>query len=142
MSHARRNWFTVDKQGTSILFFSVVKPLFDQFFDWNCCLDIGSKGKIWKSVQNSLFHWKREDNLLGDVKYPFLNKYLTFLGLFQSNGKNVLIKNMVHRCAFLENHKNLFFFEKNTRNKCFRSKYQQFSANFGQIFTFPTQVLL
>ena len=70
------------------------------FFDWNCCVDIGSKGKIWKSVQNSLFHWKREDNLLGDVKYPFLNKHLTFLGLFQSNGKNVLIKNMVHRCVF------------------------------------------
>ena len=70
------------------------------FFDWNCCVDIGSKGKIWKSVQNSLFHWKREDNLLGDVKYPFLNKHLTFLGLFQSNGKNVLIKNMVDRCVF------------------------------------------
>ena len=70
------------------------------FFDWNCCVDIGSKGKIWKSVQNSLFHWKREDNLLGDVKYPFLNKHLTFLGLFQSNGKDVLIKNMVHRCVF------------------------------------------
>ena len=70
------------------------------FFDWNCCVDIGSKGKIWKSVQNSLFHWKREDNLLGDVKYPFLNKHLIFLGLFQSNGKNVLIKNMVHRCVF------------------------------------------
>ena len=58
-----------DKQGTLTLFFCVVKPLYKQFFDWNQFLDIGSEGKIWKSVQNSFFHWKNEDKSLGNVKY-------------------------------------------------------------------------
>ena len=39
--------------------------------------------------------------------------------------------------CFQENHKNLLYFWKKLRNKCFRSKYRQFSANFGQIFAFP-----
>ena len=43
------------QQGPLTLFFCVVKPLYEQFFDWNCCVDIGSEGKIWKSVQNTAF---------------------------------------------------------------------------------------
>ena len=40
-------------------------------------------------------------------------KHWAFLDLFQSHVKNVLIKNMVHTCAFQENHKNfLYFWEK------------------------------
>ena len=34
--------------------------------------------------------------------YPFPGKQWVFLGLFQAHGKNVLIKNMVHSCAFKE----------------------------------------
>ena len=45
-----------DKQGTLTLFFCVVKPLYEQFFDWNYHVDISSDGKIWKAVQNSLSH--------------------------------------------------------------------------------------
>ena len=106
VSSAWSSWFISDKQWTLNLFFCVAKPLYGQFFDWNCCVDIGSEGKIWKSVQNSLFsklfNWKNEDKSLGNVKftYPFPCKQWTFSGLFQAPGKNVLIKNMVHTCAF------------------------------------------
>ena len=43
---------------------------------------------------------------------------------------------MVHTCVFQESNKNLFF-GKNARDKCCRSKYRQFPANFGQIVAFP-----
>ena len=106
VSSSWSSWFISDKQWTLNFFFCVAKPFYGQFFDWNCCVDIGSEGKIWKSVQNSLFsklfNWKNEDKSLGNVKftYPFPCKQWTFSGLFQAPGKNVLIKNMVHTCAF------------------------------------------
>ena len=75
VSSARSSWFTGDKQGTLILFFCVVKPLCEQFFDWNCCVDTGSEGKIWKSVQNSLltgfFTGKMKINRLETWNIPF-----------------------------------------------------------------------
>ena len=86
------------------MFFCVVKPLYEQFFEWNFCVDIGSEGKILKSVQNSFFYCKNEDKSLGDVKYPFPGKKWAFLVLFQAHGKNVLIKIVVHTCVFQENH--------------------------------------
>ena len=63
MSSPRSSWFTVDKQGILTLFFYVVKPLYEQFFDWNRCVDIGSERKTWKSVQNSFFDWRKEDKM-------------------------------------------------------------------------------
>ena len=50
------SWFTGDKQGILPLFFCVSKLLYQQFFDWNRCVDIGFEGKTWKSVHNSFFH--------------------------------------------------------------------------------------
>ena len=69
------SWFTSElKQGTLTLFFCVVKPLYEQFFDWNC-VNIGSEGKIWKSVQNSLltafFTEKMKINHLDTGNIPF-----------------------------------------------------------------------
>ena len=65
----------IGKQGTLTLFFCVVKPLYEQFFGWNCWVDIGSEGKIWKSVQNSLltafFTGKMKINHLGTWNIPF-----------------------------------------------------------------------
>ena len=60
----------IGKQGTLTLFFCVVKPLYEQFFDWNCCVDIGSEGKIWKSVQNSFFAEKMKINLKKKTLWP------------------------------------------------------------------------
>ena len=45
VSRTRSSWFTGDKQGILTLFFCVVKPLYEQFFDWNRSVDIGSEGK-------------------------------------------------------------------------------------------------
>ena len=45
--------------------------------------------------------------------YPFPGKQWVFLGLFQTHGKNFLIKNMVHTCLIQENpHKCVKFFGK------------------------------
>ena len=104
VSGAQSSWFTGDKQGTLTLFFCVVKPLYKQFFDWNCCVDIGSEGKIWKLVQNSLltpfFTWKIKINYLETWNIQFSWQTVDILGLFQVSGKNVLVKNMVHTCVF------------------------------------------
>ena len=54
--HTAAALLMANKELSLTLFFCVVKPLYEQFFDWNCCVDISSEGKIWKSVQNSLFH--------------------------------------------------------------------------------------
>ena len=143
VSSARSSWFTGDIQGTLTLFFCV-KTLHWKFFEQSCCADIGSEGKIWKSVQNSLltafFTGKMKINLLQTWNIPFSGKQWTFLGLFQVPGKNaIFIKNMVHICVHVFSKKYFFYiFGKNARNKCFRSKYQQFSANFSQIFAFLT----
>ena len=85
---AQSSWFSGDKQGTSTLFFCVIKPLYGQFFDWNCCVDIDSEGKIWKSVQpfNSLFQWKNEYKSFGDVKYTI---FLANSGRFQAFSKSL-----------------------------------------------------
>ena len=48
VSSTRSSWFTSEKQGILTFFFCVVKPLYEQFFDWNRC--IGSEGKTRKSV--------------------------------------------------------------------------------------------
>ena len=88
VSSTRSSWFTGDKQGTLILFFCVVKPLCEQFFDWNCCVDTGSEGKIWKSVQNSLltgfFTGKMKINCLETWNIPFswqqVDIFRSFLG--------------------------------------------------------------
>ena len=69
--------------------------------------------------------------------YHFAGKQWTFLGLFQVPGKNALIKNLV-TCGFEKISKICYLFGENARNKCFRSKYQQFLANFSQIFALPT----
>ena len=126
VSSARSSWFTGDKQGTLNLFFCVVKPLYEHFFDWNCCVDIGSEGKIWKSVQNSLltafFTGKMKINHLGTWNIPFSWQTVDILGLFQIPGKNFLIKNMVRTCVFKTSTKICYTFGKNARNKCFRSK--------------------
>ena len=45
---------------------------------------------------------------------------------------------MVHVCVFKKITKIYYIFGKNARNKCFRSKYWQFSANIGQMFAFLT----
>ena len=85
----------IDKQGTLTLSFCVVKPLYEQFFDWNYCVDIGSEGKIWNSEQpfNSLFHWKNENKSLGDVKYTiFLGKSGHFWAFFKSLGRMFWLK--------------------------------------------------
>ena len=75
VSSARSSWFTSDKQGTLTLFFCVVKHRYKKIFDWNCCVDIGSEGKIWKSVQNSLltafFTEKMKINHLETGNIPF-----------------------------------------------------------------------
>ena len=138
VSSTQYSWFTGDKQGTLTLLLCVVKPLYEQFFDWNCCVDIGSGGKYENQFRAAFFHWKNEDKSLGNLKYTIFLANWTFLGLFQVPGKNVLIKNMVHTCVFKKITKMYYIFWKNARNKCFRSKYQQFSANFGPIFAFPT----
>ena len=135
---AQSSWFTGDKQGILTLFFCVVKPLYGQLFNWNCCVDIGSEGKIWKSIQNSIFHWKNEDKSFMEVKYTIFLTVGIFRPFSSPSGKNVLIKNMVHTFFFKKITKICCIFGKNARNKCFRSKYQQLSANFGQIFAFPT----
>ena len=60
---------------------------------------------------NSLFHWKNEDKLLGDMKYTiFSGKQWTFLGLLQVPGKNALIKSMVHTRFFKKITKNCYIF--------------------------------
>ena len=139
MSSARSSWFTGDKQGTLTLFFCVVIPLYDQFFDWNCCVDIASEGKVWKSVQKSLLTAFFTGTITWGIEiYHFSAKLWTFLGYFQVPGKNVLIKNKVHTCIFKKITKIYYIFGKNARNKCFRIKYRQFSANFGQICAFLT----
>ena len=69
VSSAWSSWFTGDKQETSTLVFCVVKPLYGQIFNCNCRVDIGSEAKMWKSVQNSIFHWKNEVKSFGDIKY-------------------------------------------------------------------------
>ena len=86
---------------------------YEQFFDLNCFADIGSKGKIWKSVQNSLFHWKNEDKSFGYVKdlYPFSGKNWAFSYLFQSHREMLWLRTWCI-CVFRENHKNLCFREK------------------------------
>ena len=122
------SWFTSElKQGTLTLFFCVVKPLYEQFFDWNCCVDIGSEGKIWKSVQNSLltafFTGKMKINLLQTWNIPFSGKQWTFLGLFQVPGKNaIFIKNMVHICV------HVFSKKKSQKFVIFLGKMQEISA--------------
>ena len=103
VSGAQSRWFTGDKQGTLTLFFRVVKPLYKQFFDWNYCVDIGSEGKTWKLVQNSLltpfFTWKIKINYLETWNIQCSWTTVDILGLFQVSGKNVLVKNMVHTCV-------------------------------------------
>ena len=45
---------------------------------------------------------------------------------------------MIYTCVFKKITKIYYIFGKNARNKCFKSKYRQFSSNFGQIFaSFP-----
>ena len=81
VSSTRNSWFTSDKQGTLTLSFCVIKPIYEQFFDWNCCVDTGSEDKMWKSVLNSFFHWKNEDISFGDMKYTH---FLANSGYFRS----------------------------------------------------------
>ena len=85
----------------------VVKPLYEQFFDWNCCVIKGSKGKIGKSVQNSLltafFIGKMKINHLGTWSVPLSWKTVDILGFFEASGKNILIKNMGHTCKMEDN---------------------------------------
>ena len=143
VSSTRSSWFTGDKQETLTLFFCVVKPLYEQCFDWNCCVDIGSEGKIWKWVQNNLltafFFRKMKKNHLKTWNIPFVLQTVDIFRPFSSTWEECfnLKKHGTYMC-FQENHKNLFIFGENARNKYFRSKYQQFPANFGQIFAFPT----
>ena len=104
VSSAHSSWFTGEKQGILTFFFFVVEPLYEQFFDWNCCVDMGSEGKIWKSFQNSLltlfFTWKIKINHLFTWNIPFSWQTVDIFRPFQVSGKNVLIKNKVHTCVF------------------------------------------
>ena len=115
----------IDKQGTLTLFFCIVKPLHEQFFDWKYCIDICTEGEK-KSVQNGLltafFTGKMKINHLGTWNIPFSWQTVDILGLFQIPGKNFLIKNMVRTCVFKTSTKICYTFGKNARNKCFRSK--------------------
>ena len=45
VNSTRSSWFAADKQGILTLFLCVVKPLYEQFFDWSYCVDIGSEEK-------------------------------------------------------------------------------------------------
>ena len=88
VSRARSSWFTGEKIETLILFVFVVKRLYEQFFDWNCFVVIGSEGKIWKSVQNSLlaafFTGKMKINHLKNWNIPFSWQTVDIFMLFLS----------------------------------------------------------
>ena len=94
VSTACTSWFTGDFQlRISTLFSCVFKPLYEQFFDWNCCVDIDSKGKIWDHFKTAYFPGKMKIyNHFRPEIYPFLGKHWKFWDLFQSPGKNT--------CAF------------------------------------------
>ena len=49
---------------------------------------------------------------LGYEIYPFLGKHWAFVGILESDGKNILTKNMVYTHVFHENYKNLWYFWK------------------------------
>ena len=97
VSSARSSWFTGDKQGTLNLFFCVVKPLYEHFFDWNCCVDIGSEGKIWKSVQNSFFAEKMKINLKKKLYGPFLWMGFNYLKATATSRRQFTFYNSVPR---------------------------------------------
>ena len=139
LSSAWSSWFTGTKQGTLILFFWVAKPLYELVFDWNYCRGIGSEGKIWKSVQNSFFTKKMKVNQLGMWNIPFSWQTDSIFRPFSNPwGKCFDSKHKCIHVLLKKIKKNCYIFGKHSRNKCFRNKYQQFSAYFGQIFAFPT----
>ena len=97
-------------------------------------------GKYENHLKTAYFTGKMNIITWGQDIYPFLGKHWAFLGLFQSHGRNCFTKNMAHTYVFSNKiTKNCYIFLKNARNKCFSSKYRQFSVNFAQIFTFPTR---
>ena len=135
VSSARSSWFSGDKQGTLTLFFSVVKPVYEQFFVWNCCVNLGFEGKIWKLVQNSFltgfFTGKMKINLLGTWNIPF-----SWQTVRTSLGRIFWLKTWyIH--VFSRKSQKVDIFGKNARDECFRSKYWQFSANLVKYFPFP-----
>ena len=117
-----------------------IKPL-EQFLAQIVIVDIGSEGKIWKSVQNSLltapFTGKMNINHLGTWIIPFSWKTADIFRPFSSPWEECF-KNMVHTCVFIKITKIYNIFGKNARNKCFRSKYQRYLANVSQKLAFPT----
>ena len=72
-------------------------------------------------------------NHLGRKIYLFPGQHWLFLGLFKSRGKNVLINVFAKKIT-----KICYILGENARYKCFKSKYRQFPANFGQMFAFST----
>ena len=127
------SWFTIDKQGILTLFFCVVKPLCEHFFDWNCCVDIGSERKIWKSLQNSFFHGKMVKNNLAAWNIPFFWKTVGIFRPFSSPSlwRMFWLKTWYEHVFFKKIRNICYILGRNARNKCFTSKY--WKSNIQQI---------